>query len=474
MDADILSRIQFGVTAGFHYIYPPMSIGLGILLVVMELIWLRTGDPLWGKITRFWVAIFGLTFGMGVATGIVMEFQFGTNWARYSEMVGDVFGSALAAEGVFAFFLESGFLAILVFGWDRVNKFWHFFSTCMVSLGSMFSAVWIVVANSWQQTPAGYKLVERTLPDGSVVQRAEITGFWDMVFNPSSIDRLTHVVMGAFITGAFLVISVSAYYLIKQVHLDAAKRSMKVGLSMALVTCLVQIWLGHDSTMGVAANQPEKFAAIEGAYRSDEPIDLTLIGMPDEANQRISGITLPGAGSMLLGGSADKTLGEFTDREGRPLRGLSEYPADELPPVPPVFASFHLMVAIGMAMTLISVLGGVLWWRDKLWNAKWLLRIMVVAVVLPHAANMLGWMTAEIGRQPWSVYRLLRTSDSLSPAVNAAEVGTSLGMFAVIYTLLFALFIFLLDRKIKAGPGAVETSPLLEPEAAKADVIAKV
>ncbi|MCK7523304.1 MAG: cytochrome ubiquinol oxidase subunit I [Ignavibacteriales bacterium] len=225
MDVEILSRLQFAFTIAFHYIYPPLSIGIAVNLVIMEGMYLKTKDKFFENMTKFWVKVFALTFAIGVATGIVMEFEFGTNWATYSRFVGDVFGSALAAEGIFAFFLESGFLAVLVFGWDKVGPKMHFFSTIMVSLGSMFSAVWIVVANSWQQTPAGFHIVGE-----GINARAEITDFWAMVFNPSSVDRLLHVVSGAWLAGAFLIISVSAYYLLKDRHIRFAKASIKIAL----------------------------------------------------------------------------------------------------------------------------------------------------------------------------------------------------------------------------------------------------
>src|SRR5208283_1822718 len=233
MDVLTLSRIQFGGTIAFHYIYPPLSIGLGVMLVLMEGAWLKTGNDLYHQMARFWTKIFALTFAIGVATGIVMEFEFGTNWATYSRFVGDVFGSALAAEGIFAFFLESGFLAVLLFGWDKVGPKLHFFSTCMVCLGAHFSAVWIIVANSWQQTPAGYHIVGEGMH-----ARAEITDFWAMVFSPSSMDRLSHTVVGAWQAAAFFVISVSAYYLLRRQHRDFARRSLKVGLCVALAGSL--------------------------------------------------------------------------------------------------------------------------------------------------------------------------------------------------------------------------------------------
>src|ERR1041384_3006769 len=225
MDVEILSRIQFAFTIAFHYIYPPMSIGLGVVMVLMEGMYLKTGNVIYEKMTRFWVKIFALIFGIGVATGIVMEFEFGTNWAVYSRYVGDVFGSALAAEGIFAFALESGFLGILIFGWNRVSPRVHFFSTIMVTLGSMFSAIWIVVANSWQQTPTGYHIVGEGMK-----ARAEITDFWAMVFNPSSVERILHVWLGAFLAGAFLVLSVNAFYIVRKRHLEIAKPAFKIAL----------------------------------------------------------------------------------------------------------------------------------------------------------------------------------------------------------------------------------------------------
>ena len=251
MDVGLLSRIQFGLTIGFHYIFPPLSIGLGLILVIMEGTYLRTKNSLYHEMTRFWVRIFGLIFALGVATGIVMEFQFGTNWATYSRFVGDVFGSALAAEGIFAFFLESGFLAILLFGWDQVSARMHFVATVMVALGAHFSAIWIVVANSWQQTPAGHHIVGM-----GETARAEIVDFWQMLLNPSTLDRLSHVFMGAWQAGAFFVLSVSAFYLLRKKHLDFARASMKIALVVALVASLGQLVTGHMSARTVAVTSP--------------------------------------------------------------------------------------------------------------------------------------------------------------------------------------------------------------------------
>ena len=442
MDTEILARIQFAFTVAFHYIYPPLSIGLGILLVMMEGMYIKTKNPLYEQMTKFWVKVFALTFAIGVATGIVMEFEFGTNWATYSRFVGDVFGSALAAEGIFAFFLESGFLALLVFGWDKVKPRTHFISTIIVSLGSMFSAVWIVVANSWQQTPAGYHIVREGLS-----ARAEITDFWAMVFNPSSVDRLLHVLSGAWLAGAFLVISVSAFYILKNRHLDFAKSSLRIAMLLALFASLFQLFTGHQSAIGVNENQPAKLAAMEAHFDSSAVGDLHLFGWVDEKNKEVKlGVSIPGLLSYLVYGDAAK-----------PIAGLNSFPKNETPPVNIVFQSYHIMVAIGFFLIGISVLGVFLWWRGKLFNHRWLLRVFVFSVLGPQIANQLGWITAEVGRQPWIVYGLLKTSDALSKVVTAGQIMFSLILFAVIYLFLFILFIYLLNEKIKHGPDEPET-----------------
>ncbi len=441
MDVVTLSRLQFAITIGFHYLFPPLSIGLGLLLVIMEGMYLRTRNELYHRLTRFWVRIFGLIFALGVATGIVMEFQFGTNWSTYSRYVGDVFGSALAAEGVFAFFLESGFLAILLFGWNKVGPRMHFFSTIMVCLGAHFSAIWIVVANSWQQTPAGFHIVEHL--GGS---RAEITDFWQMVLNPSSVDRVWHVYMAAWQAGAFLVLSVSAWYLIKHKYQDFARASLKIGLIAAVVASLLQLVSGHSSANNVAEYQPAKLAAFEGHYAPHSPADAYLFGWVDEETQTVTGVRIPGLLSYLI-----------SDDFNTPVTGLKAFPYDVWPPVNLTFQSYHAMVAIGFILIGVSMLGVLLWWRKKVFASRWYHWILVFSVLGPQAANQLGWMTAEVGRQPWVVYGLLRTESSVSPSVTAGEVITSVVMFGIIYLLLGALFVYLLNDKIQHGPGELST-----------------
>ncbi len=437
MDVLILSRIQFAFTIMFHYIYPPLSIGLGLILVIMEGLSLKTGDKFYHDMTKFWVKVFALTFAIGVATGIVMEFEFGTNWATYSRYVGDVFGSALAAEGIFAFFLESGFLAILLFGWDKVGKKTHFFSTVCVCLGAHFSAIWIVVAGSWMQTPAGFHIVGEGMK-----ARAEIVDFWAMVFNPSSVDRIWHVYMGCWQAGAWLVISVSAFYLLGKKHTEFAKRSMKIALVVAVIASLGQLWSGHVSAETVSKHQPLKLAAMEAHYAESAPMDMTLFGWVDEKAQAVRlGVKIPGFVSWLVRGDASA-----------PLQGLNSVPKSERPPVQIVFQLYHLMVAIGFALILLSLLGAFLWWKKKLFDSTLVLKLFIFAVILPQIGNQIGWVVAEVGRQPWIVYNLLRTSDGLSKVVAANMVLGSLIMFTLIYLLLFILFIYLLDRKIKMGP----------------------
>lgn len=437
MDVEILSRIQFAFTIAFHYIYPPLSIGLGVILVIMEGMYLKTKDKFYENMTRFWVKVFALTFAIGVATGIVMEFEFGTNWATYSRFVGDVFGSALAAEGIFAFFLESGFLAVLVFGWDKVGPKMHFFSTIMVSLGSMFSAVWIVIANSWMQTPAGYHIVGEGLE-----ARAEITNFWELVFNPSSMERLSHVLSGCWLAGAFLVISVGAYYLIKERNVRFAKSSIKIALVIAVIASLFQLFTGHQSAVGVSKNQPAKLAAMEAVYNTQSNAPLYLFGWVNDDQQEVNfSIAIPGLLSYLIGFNTNTNV-----------TGLNDFPEDERPPVNIVFQAYHLMVAIGFTLIALSLTGAFFWWRGKLFKQKWLLWIFVFSVLLPQIANQVGWITAEVGRQPWIVYGLMKTSDGLSKAVDAGQVWFSLILFTIIYIFLFMLFLYLLNEKIKHGP----------------------
>ena len=437
MDVEILARIQFAFTIAFHYIYPPLSIGIGLIMVIFEGLYLKTGKKEYEVLTRFWLKIFAITFGIGVATGIIMEFEFGTNWAVYSRYVGDIFGSALAAEGLFAFGLESTFLGILIFGWNRVSPKGHFISTIGVFLGSMFSAVWIVVANSWQQTPAGYHIVGEGFN-----ARAEVTDFWAMVFNPSSVDRIIHVWQGAFLAGAFLVLSVHAYYIRKGRYVELSKKAFKIAVVVATVVSFTQLLSGHSSADGVAVNQPAKLAAMEGHYEKSAPADLYLLGWVDNENQKVTGLGLPGGLSFLV----------HQDFEA-PITGLNAFPKEDQPSqVNAVFQFYHIMISIGMFLIALTFYACFLWWKGKLFETKWVMWIFSFSVILPQIANQAGWFAAEMGRQPWIVYGHLRTSEGFSQEVSANQIVFSLVMFTVVYTILLLLFLYSLNKKIKHGP----------------------
>jgi len=445
LDVVVLARIQFALTIMFHYLFPPLSIGLGLILVIAEGLYLRTRNRLYEDMARFWTRIFAVNFAVGVATGIVMEFEFGTNWSTYARFVGDVFGSALAAEGVFAFFLESGFLAVLVFGWDRVSAGMHFFATCMVALGATFSATWIVVANSWQQTPAGFQVVG-TGPTA----RAEITDFWAMVFNPSSIHRLGHTLLGGYILAGFFVMSVSAFYILRRRHPEFARKNFAIGLVVATIASLAQLVSGDLQGKMVGKYQPAKLASFEGHFKTeDHGTELYLFGLPDTQEQRVKyGLAIPGMLSFLMYEDSNK-----------PVRALDTFPERDRPPVGITFQAYHIMIGLGSLNILLTLYACFLLWRKSLFDKVWLMRIFGLAVLSPYLANETGWVAAETGRQPWTVYGLLRTADSVSKSVPAGQIVASIIMFGVVYALLFAVWVFVLNSKIVHGPDESATPP---------------
>ncbi len=466
MDLDIvlLSRVQFAITIMFHYLFPPLTIGMGVVLVYLEAMYFWTKLPVYETAARFWTTLFAVSFAMGVATGIVMEFQFGTNWAGYSRFVGDVFGSALAAEGIFAFFLESGFLAVLVFGWDKVSPAFHLVATTCVAAGSIFSSVWIIVANSWQQTPAGHRIVTR-LVNGLPIQRAETADFWAVVFNPSTVNRLTHTLIGAFVLGAFFIMSISAWYLLKRKHEDFARRSFSGALLFATIASLAAAISGHSNAQMIGKQQPAKLAAFEGHYQTGRG-DLTLFGLPNDTDRRLDyKVAIPGALSFLAKNDFQASV-----------IGLDKIPRDLWPPVTIVFFTYHIMVGLGVFFVALTLLATYLRWRGTLFQNRAVLWGFVFAVIGPFAANELGWMSAEVGRQPWVVYapiardaageaqldaagmvqydrsQGLLTRDGVSRSVPGSHILTSIVMFSLIYCLLFWVWLYVLNDKIQKGP----------------------
>jgi cytochrome d ubiquinol oxidase subunit I len=514
-----LSRIQFALTVSFHFLFPPLTIGLGLMLVIMQALRLRTGNALYLGMARFWTRVFGLVFAIGVATGIPLEFQFGTNWAQYARFVGDIFGSPLAIEGIYAFFLESGFLALLLFGWNKVGPRMHFLATCMVALGAHFSAIWILVANSWMQTPAGYHLArqvkvvasgqefplstdlgnaaftlrEVALPANYVVQpedlhdvRAVIDSFREAILNPSTLDRLFHTILACWITGAFLVVAVSSWWLLRGRNVDSARAGIKIGLAGALIACLLQMVAADATARGVARHQPTKLAALEGLAQAQQRAALGIVGWVGwkrDAEGRIVGVEkntlhIPGLLSVLVSGDF---LHPIKASETQ-VQGLAQLPPDEFlrrrhpgasdaelgtlrpnywPNVPVLFQTYHLMIAIGMALTGMAVLGCCLWKTGQLWATqsrfiRLFLGLLVWSPLLAEMATQAGWLTAEMGRQPWVVYQVLKTGEAVSAIVTAPQVLSSVILFFLIYLLLSILFLSVLFQLIRHGPTSAE------------------
>ena len=433
MDTVLLARIQFALTVGFHYIFPVLTIGMAWIIVWMLTRHLKTGEPIYRRMARFWIRVFALSFAVGVATGITMEFQFGMNWARYSRFVGDIFGAPLAAEGILAFFLESSFLGIMLFGERRVSKGVYWFSSLMVAVGSTLSGFWIVVANSWQQTPAGFHIVNG---------RAELVDFWAAVFNPSTVPRYLHTIDGALIAGAFFVMGLSAWFLLRGEHREFARKSLNMALVVAFLASVMQLPLGHFHAVQVAETQPAKLAAFEGLWETQTNAPLLVMGLPNPEQRRTDfAIGLPGVLSIGVGGSTETEVA-----------GLNDFPEEEWPPLLVSFFNFHFMVGLGLYFIGLTALGLLLLWRQRLHENRLFLRVALLSIPLPVIANELGWIAAEVGRQPWIVYGLMRTDQAFSTAVPAGQILASLVMFGVIYSLLFCVWIFLLRRKLLKGP----------------------
>jgi cytochrome d ubiquinol oxidase subunit I len=402
-------------------------------MVVTERRYYKSGLDVDRSATKFWLRLFTATFAIGVATGITMEFAFGTNWASFSRFVGDVFGAPLAAEGIFSFFLESTFLGVLLFGRNRVSKRFYYVSTWLVAIGAHLSALWIIIANSWMQTPRGYEVVGG---------RAVLTNFWQAALNPSTLPRYLHTVVAAWVVGAFVVAGIAAYYLLKKRHVEFAKRAMKGALVLGLVASLAMPFIGHFHALEVAKEQPAKMAAFEGLFQTQKNAPLTLFGIVDPDGKTVHArIAVPNLLSLMLGFSPNFVV-----------TGLDQIPANEQPPLQWTFQTYHFMVLLGLYFVALMVVGLVLLWRKKLDTTRWYLRALAVSIPLPIIAMQLGWMAAEIGRQPWVVQGVLRTRDAISSTVPAGQILTSLIIFGLIYALLFAGWLRVVLGAIRTGP----------------------
>ncbi|GFM36543.1 cytochrome ubiquinol oxidase subunit I [Desulfovibrio psychrotolerans] len=431
MDVVLLSRLQFAITVFFHFIFVPLTLGLSVMLAVMETMYVRTGNEMYKRMVKFWGKLFIINFTLGVVTGITLEFQFGTNWSRYSEYVGDIFGSLLAIEATAAFFLESTFLAVWWFGWEKVSKRVHLFAIWMVAIASNLSALFIIVANGFMQNPVGY-----VIRNG----RAELENFFEVLFNPYSLGQYPHTVIASWMLAGFFVMGVSAWHLLRKNEEEFFNKSFKYGTVTALVCSIVVAISGHHQGNVVAELQPAKLAAMESHWETRTNAPMYLLVLPDEKNEgnAVQALGIPSVLSILA----------FNDPNAE-VKGLLDFPKEDRPPVLITFASFRVMVALG---TLFPLLAGAAWlWRKRIQEKPWLLRALMYNIPLPYVAIMLGWTVAEVGRQPWIVYGMMRTTDAVSP-VDASSVMVSIIAFIVVYSGLGLLDIYLLRKFALKGP----------------------
>ncbi len=429
-------RLQFGFTAAFHYLFPQLTMGLALLIVVLKVQARRTGNPVYHDLARFWIRIFGVNFAVGVVTGIPMEFQFGTNWAAFSRHTGGVIGQTLAMEGLFAFFLESTFLGLLIWGEKRIGPKWHERSAWALFAGSWLSGYFIVATNAFMQRPVGYTVAA----DGSL----QIASFWAYVLNPWALTQYAHTMLGAVVTGAFAVAAVGAFWALKGLYPEHARVNLKVGVVAGLLaSLLVAFPTGDHQGKLVARHQPATLAAMEGRFHGGTHAELTVFGQPDVAQRRIENpVRLPGVLSFIAYGSFSAEV-----------KGLDAFPQDQWPPnLELIYYAFRVMVGLGMAFIAVAGLAALMLWRGRLERSRWVLWLLLLAFPFPYLANTAGWMVAELGRQPWLVYGLMRTAEGASPLVHAGQtVFTTLG-FAGLYLLLGTLFLFLVGRELAHGP----------------------
>ncbi|MBI4776918.1 MAG: cytochrome ubiquinol oxidase subunit I [Deltaproteobacteria bacterium] len=431
MDVLMLSRLQFAAAAFYHFLFVPLTLGLSVMVALMETKYARTGDETYLRMTRFWGKVFLINFVMGIVTGITLEFQFGTNWSRYSEFMGDIFGSLLAIEALGFFFLESTMIGVWIFGWKKLSRKAHAFVMWLVAFASTGSAVWILTANSWMQHPVGYVIRNN---------RAELADFFAVASNPYAILMFFHVIAAAYLLSSFFVMGVSAYHLLRKKNLEFFTRSFRMALTFGLVVSVFLVIEGHYHAADLAHTQPAKLAAMESHWKTESNAPMYMLVWPDADNEgnSVEALPIPGFLSWMA----------FHDSKAE-VKGLMDFPRDERPPVAPTFFSFKIMAFLGFYFVLLMVVGWLK--RNRLTESPGYLKLMLYSMFLPYVAIELGWMVAEIGRQPWLVYGLMKTSDAVSHISVSQAAGTLIG-FIVIYSLLACAAGYLLVRFIKAGP----------------------
>jgi cytochrome bd ubiquinol oxidase subunit I len=435
-DALVVSRLQFGFTATYHYLFPMFTMGLALLIFVLKSVFLRNGNELYNVAARFWGRIFAITFVVGVVTGIPLEFQFGTNWAAFSEFSGDIIAQTLAMEGAFAFFLESAFVGVFLFGERRFGQRVHWFSALMVFVGTWSSGYFIITTNAWMQNPVGYHMLE----NGNIV----LDDYWAVLLNPWMVWQYLHNMGGAVVCGAFVMAGLGAFYLLARRHEEYGRVFLKVGVIAGVIASLWMLFpTGHFSSEQVAEKKPVALAAMEGQFESERGAGIVLIGQPDVENRRIyNPIVLPRALSYLI-----------YQNWNAEVKGLEAFPERNWPDnIPLLYYCYHVMVGLGTIFIAIMVVAAFLLWRSRLYGSRWMLWILMLAMPFPFIANTAGWLVAELGRQPWLAYGLLRTSEGVSPQLSSGNVLFTLIGFAGMYLIIGLLYILLIVREVDHGP----------------------
>ena len=459
MDIVDLARLQFAVTTLYHYIFVPLTIGLSLVVAIMQTFYVRTGDDNYKRMTKFWGKLFLINFAMGVVTGIVQEFQFGMAWSEYSRFVGDIFGAPLAIEALMAFFVESTFIGLWIFGWDKLPKKIHLGTICMVALGTTLSSLWILIANSWMQHPVGYELVNG---------RAQMVDFGAIVTNPNVPLQFPHVVFAAFTTAGFFIAAISAYRLLRKPNADETlmfTRSLRIGLVFGLTAVMITMVVGHLSGQFMLDKQPMKLAASEGLWETESPAALSFFQIGDEESREpVVNIRIPSLLSFLTYDSFEGMVPGINDLNAFYKQEYAAAYGPDADYVPPmlwlIYWSFRAMVGFGMLMSLIAIVGLFLWWRGKLGKTRWFLALLPFTIILPYVANATGWMMTEMGRQPWIVQGLMRTEEGISPNLTVTDLWISLIGFTLVYGILAVADFYLLWKYATTSHGDDELLPL--------------